>query len=208
MPLSILIVGLVTLAQGCVLLFNRTQRSRLAIELFSTFGFLAAAATLVSGLVSDQPEVWYGLLEDQPLFRLPRAVIFVAALLLGRGIVATEELPARRKHEVLFLLSVLVMICDLLLLSRQMTLSVILLVCGSWLALFLGGLAFRGRQEGEAVLKYWMQASLAMATGFGAITALAVVAGGVRYDAISLFLHTQPLYSLGALLVVFSLCLP
>lgn len=208
MPLSILVVGLATLAQGVALLFNRSPRSRTSIEFLSTLGFLAAIATLAVGLSADQSQIWFGLLEDQPLFRLPRAALFVAALLLGRGVVATEELPAKRKHEVLFLLSTLVMLCDLLLLSRQMTLSIILLVCGSWLSLFLGGLAFRGRGEGEAVLKYWIQASLVMAGGFGAATALAVVAGGVHYDVISSFLHAQSSYSLSALLVVSALCLP
>lgn len=208
MPVSILIVGLATLAQGIMLLFKRTPGSRKVIEFISAVGFLGAAASLVARLHDGNTDLYYGLLEMQPILRLPRAALFVAALLLGRGIVATNELPAKRKHEVLFLLSVLVMIADLLLLSRHMTLSVILLVVGSWLSIFLGGLAFRGRAEGEAVLKYWMQGSLGLVAGFGAVTVLAVMAGGVHYDVISAFLHAQPAYSLGALVGVFALCIP
>lgn len=208
MPLSILIVGIATLAQGMALLLQPKSKARSLIEIFSAIGFVGAAASLLSGHIHDDARVWFGLLEDQPILRFPRAALFVGALLVGRCVMATGELPSARKHEVLFLLSALVMIVDLLLLSQHMTLSVILLVSGSWLSLFLGGLAFRGRQEGEAVLKYWLQSSLAMSVGFGAVTALAVVAGGVHYDAIATFLQAQPQYSLGALLVVFALCLP
>ena len=208
LPMSVLIIGLSAAAQAIALIFARSDRTLRVIEWISAVGFFAAAVALMWAPSRAEAFTWFGLLEDQPLFRLPRAAFLLAAMLLGRAVVATGELPGRRKHEVLFLLSFLALTCDLLLLSRQFTLTVTLLVASSWLATFLGGLAFRGRSEGEALLKYWLHASLGMAIGFGAIVLLALLAGGVHYDTIATFLGQQEAYSSRALLVVFALCLP
>ncbi|MGL1166853.1 hypothetical protein ACSTKZ_25275, partial [Vibrio parahaemolyticus] len=69
----------------------------------------------------------------------------------------------------------------LLILSRHGALSVILLVLCTWVGLFLGGLAYRGRREGEAVLKFWIQASLTLTLGFGSILLLSLIAGGAHF---------------------------
>lgn len=208
MPLSVLILFSVAILQGALLFFARSPREQRAIEWLSALGFLSAAGSLLVDLGAQPIQYWGGLIEDQPLLRLPRAALLLSGLLLARSVVAARDLPGPRKPDVLFLLSLLALAGETLILSRHATLSVIMLVGISWLSLFLGGLAFSGRAEGEAVLKHWLQASVAMVTGFGAIVLLAVIAGGAHYETIAGFLKTQAFYSPQALVIVFALCAP
>jgi NADH:ubiquinone oxidoreductase subunit 2 (subunit N) len=207
MPISEFILGGAAVAQGLLLIVSYRMFSRRLIEFLSVAGFLSAAVAL---LVNQSGVQLFsaGMLEDQPLFRIPRAALFLASLLLSRSIVSTRELPEGRKPEVLFLLSSLVLLCDLLILSRHETLSCILLVVSSWVGIFLGGLAYRGRMEGEAVLKYWMQASLTLSVGFGAAVLLSLVAGGAHHEVLSAYLKTQDPYAPASLLVVACVFLP
>lgn len=207
MPYSEIILGGCALLQGLLLLGPGAKASRFSG--LSAFGFFAAALALVLTLVTRaEPMTWFALLEDQPLLRLPRAALFFAALLLGRSIVSTRQIPDGRKPEVLFLLTLLVLFCDLLTLSRHVLLSCILLLSISWLGIFLSGLAYRGRIEGEALLKFWVQASISVALGFGAVLILALISGGAHYDVIALQLKAQAPYSPQALLTILALCLP
>jgi len=208
MPVSEIIIGLTVLLQGMLLVIPRgNSRSRCA-ELLSVFGLGAAALALV--VAHDQPSLAlsFEMLDDQALFRIPRAALLLSSLLLSRIVAATRELPDGRKPEVLFLLTILALLCDLLILSQNVALSIILLVLGSWVGIFLGGLAYRGRSEGEAVLKYWIQASLSLTAGFGAIVLLAVVAGGAHFSVIGEYMRAQQAYSPQSLLVVAGLFLP
>ncbi|RZA05099.1 MAG: hypothetical protein EOP11_13590, partial [Proteobacteria bacterium] len=210
MPISIWILGFCILAQGALLAVPHGKKAYRFAEVIAGMGFLGAAISLVvlhfydGGLVP----LWTALLEDQPLFRLPRAALFLAALLLGRNVLATKQLPEGRKQEVLLLLTVLVFLSDLLILSRHALLTSVLLASISWLGIFLSGLAFRGRVEGEAVLKSWLQISLAVALGFGSVLVLALVSGGLHYEVIAAQMKTLPLYSPEALLTIAALCLP
>ncbi len=208
MLISEFIIGITALLQGLLLMVQWKKGARRGSELLAVLGLGAAAVILV--LTDAQPAEALSLemLEDLALFRLPRAALFLASLLLSRIVVATKELPEGRKPEVLFLVTILAFLCDLLILSRHGTLSCILLVLGSWVGIFLGGLAYRGRREGEAVLKFWMQASLSLTLGFGAIVLLSLVAGGAHFTVIGEYMKTQPAYSPQGLLVVASLFLP
>lgn len=208
MPISVVIISATALLQGLLLVLGRGPSTRRGAELLSLLGPAAAAIVLlfVQGHVLDG--VSFEMLDDQPLFRLPRAALLLASVLLSRIVVATKELPEGRKPEVLFLLSILALLCDLLILSRHGTLSCMLLVLGSWVGMFLGGLAYRGRREGEAVLKFWIQASISLAIGFGAIVLLSVVAGGAHFSVVGEYMRAQPAYSPQGLLIVISLLLP
>jgi NADH:ubiquinone oxidoreductase subunit 2 (subunit N) len=210
MPISEWILGVSLIAQAMLLAWPSSRRLARVSENLSLVGFLAAALALIAtqfeggGLDS----LFTNLIEDQPIFRLPRAAIFLAALLLGRNVLVTSELPAKRKQETLFLLTILSLFCDLLLLSRHALLSCALLASISWLGVFLAGLAYRGRKEGEAVLKSWLQVTLSIAVGFGSVLLLALVAGGLHYATISSELKNMAPYSPESLLTVLSLCLP
>jgi NADH:ubiquinone oxidoreductase subunit 2 (subunit N) len=203
-----LILGACALIQGLLLLWPERLFNRRLGETLSAAGFLASAIALLPPFDGGEPMMFFGLLEDQPLLRLPRAALLLAGLLLGRATLSTREIPEGRKREVLFLLSVLALLCDLLLLSRHALLSGVLLISLSWLGLFLSGLAYRGRSEGEAVLKFWVQASVLVACCFGSVLVLALVAGGVHYDLIGAQLKTLAAYSPDSLLLILSLCLP
>lgn len=204
-----IILGLCLLAQALLLLAPRRAQSLFFCELLGAAGFAAAGVSLlVMARSTGSTYVLGALLQDDPLFRLPRACLMLAAMLLGRGLVASQSIPAGRKPEVLFLLSTLVFFCDLLLLSRNALLSCILLVTMSWIAIFLSGLAFRGRVEGEALLKLWVQASLAAALGFGSVLLLALVAGGFHFDVIAAYLKVQAPFGTSSLLVILALSLP
>jgi NADH:ubiquinone oxidoreductase subunit 2 (subunit N) len=208
MPLSELIIGVTALLQGMLLVFPRTPSSRRGAELLSVLGLGAAALYLAATLKLPSLPLSFEMLEDQALFRAPRAALLLSAVLLSRVVASTRELPGSRKPEVLFLVTLLALLCDLLILSRHAALSVILLVLASWVGLFLGGLAYRGRREGEAVLKFWTQASLSLTVGFGAIVLLSLVAGGAHFTVIGEFVKAQAPYSPQALLVVAALFLP
>jgi len=210
MPISEWILGFCILAQAVLLALPHGQRAFRSAEALAGLGFLASAVAVVLFHFNDAglEPLYTALLEDQPIFRLPRAALFLAALALGRNLLATRELPTGRKQESLLLLTVLVFLCDLLILSRHALLSAVLLASISWLGIFLSGLAFRGRVEGEAVLKSWLQVSLAVALGFGSVLTLALVAGGLHYDVIAAQMKTLPLYSPEALLNIVALCLP
>jgi NADH:ubiquinone oxidoreductase subunit 2 (subunit N) len=209
MPLSDLILVGSAVLQGVLLMAPARGAALGSAAFLSAAGFLgAAAALLVFPASPGGVLVGFGMMEDQALLRLPRAALFLAGLLLGRSIVSTGELPAARKKEVLFLLSALAILCDMLVLSKHALLSCILLVLISWLGIFLSGLAFRGRLEGEAVLKFWVQASVAGALGVGSVLAIVLVSGGAAYEVIAGQMAQQPLYSPGVLFAVVALCLP
>lgn len=208
MPFSELIIGLTALLQGMLLVAPRGPSARRGAELLSVLGLGLAAIQLLASLGSPPVAFSFEMLEDQALFRMPRAALLLASVLLGRVVVSTRELPESRKPEVLFLFTVLAFLCDLLMLSRHGALSIILLVLSSWVGLFLGGLAYRGRREGEAVLKFWIQASLSLTVGFGAILLLSLVAGGAHFSVIGEYVRAQERYSPQSLLVVAGLFLP
>jgi NADH:ubiquinone oxidoreductase subunit 2 (subunit N) len=208
MPLSEIILGITALLQGLLLVLPRDSSARRATEIFSVFGLAIAAVQLLAWHDAPSTVLSFEMLEDQALFRIPRAALLLSSLLLGRVVVSTREIPQSRKPEVLFLITLLAFLCDLLILSRHGTLSVILLVLCSWVGLFLGGLAYRGRQEGEAVLKFWIQASLSLTIGFGAILILSLVAGGAHFSVIGSYFKSQAPYSPQSLLIVASLFLP
>lgn len=208
MPISEIIVGLTVLLQGILLVLPRGASARKGAEILSVLGLGAAAVVMVVFYAQPSAVLSFEMLEDEALFRIPRAALLLSSLLVSRIVAATRELPEGRKPEVLFLLSILAFLCDLLILSRHGTLSCILLVLASWVGLFLGGLAYRGRSEGEAVLKFWIQASLALALGFGAIVLLSLVAGGAHYNVVGEFMKAQAAYSPQGLLIVASLFLP
>ncbi len=208
MPISEWIVGLTALLQGMLLVLPRGASVRKGAEIFSTLGLTVAAIALVAPHGISSLPLSLAMLEDQILFRVPRAALLLSSLLLTRIVAATREIPDARKPEVLFLLTVLALLCDLLILSRHGTLSCLLLVLGTWVGMFLGGLAYRGRLEGEAVLKFWIQASLALTVGFGAIVLLSLVAGGAHFSVIGEYVKIQGAYSPQSLLVVAGLFLP
>lgn len=208
MPVSELLILLTALLQGVFLVGPRGPASRRGAELVSVLGLGAAAVFLLLSRGEAGMPVVFSMLQDEPLFRAPRAALLLASLLVGRLVAATAEIPGNRKPEVHFLVTILAFLCDLLILSRHGTLSCILLVMGTWVGIFLGGLAYRGRREGEAVLKFWTQASLALTFGFGAIVLLSLVAGGAHYGVIGEYVKTQPAFSPHALLVVAGLYLP
>jgi NADH:ubiquinone oxidoreductase subunit 2 (subunit N) len=208
MPFSELIIGVTALLQGMLLVLPRGPSARRSAELLSVIGLGLAAIHLLTSLGSPQAVFSFEMLEDLTLFRMPRAALLLASVLLGRVVISTRELPDSRKPEVLFLFTLLVFLCDLLILSRHVALSIILLILSSWVGLFLGGLAYRGRREGEAVLKFWIQASLSLTVGFGAILLLSLVAGGAHFSVIGEYVRAQERYSPQSLLVVASLFLP
>jgi NADH:ubiquinone oxidoreductase subunit 2 (subunit N) len=208
MPLPEIIIGITALLQGLLLVLPRESSARSWAELLSLLGLGLAAMHLVVSLGAPSGTLSFEMLEDQALFRAPRAALLLASLLLGRGIVSTGEIPQSRKPEVLFLVSLLAFLCDLLILSRHGALSVILLVLCTWVGLFLGGLAYRGRREGEAVLKFWIQASLTLTLGFGSILLLSLIAGGAHFSVIGEYMKSQAPYSAPTLLVVAALFLP
>lgn len=208
MPLPEIILGLTLLLQGLLLVLPRGPATRRGAELLSLVGLGAAALNLLATLGGQNAVLSFEMLEDQALFRAPRAALLLSSLLLGRGALSTRELPEARKPEVLFLVTLLAFLCDLLILSRHAALSVILLVLCTWVGLFLGGLAYRGRREGEAVLKFWIQASLSLTVGFGAILLLELVAGGANFITIGDAMRATTAYSPPALLIVAGLFLP
>ena len=176
--------------------------------LFRSLGFAAAALSLLASLGAPSLVLPFEMLEDQALFRVPRAALLLSGLLVGRSVVSTVDLPQIRKPEVLFLVTLLAFLCDLLILSRHAGLSVILLVMCSWVGIFLSGLAYRGRREGEAVLKFWMQASISLALGFGSILLLTLIAGGAHFSVIGEYVRSQAAFSPQNLMVVGGLFLP
>lgn len=208
MPLSEFIIGASALLQGMLLVAPRGAFSRKCTEMISVAGLAAAALFLLFSREAVSMPVAFAMLEDEALFRFPRAALLLAGVLLSRVVAVTREIQEGRKPEVLFLLTVLAFLCDLLILSRHGTLSCILLVLCTWIAHFLGGLAYRGRREGEAILKFWAQASLALTVGFGAIVLLSVVAGGAHFGVIGEYVKNQAPYSPQSLLVVAGLLLP
>jgi len=210
MPYSEMILGGCALIQALSLLLpGKSGFSRRAVEGLSAIGFLASAVALLVGPgASGGAFTWFGMLEDQPLFRLPRAALFLAGLLIGCSIISIRELPEGRKREVLFLLTLMALLCDLLLLSKHALLSCILLVTISWMGIFLSGLAYRGRVEGEAVLKFWLQISVTVAFGFGSVLVLALVSGGAHFDVIAEQMKAQAAYSPQTLLAILALFLP
>lgn len=209
MPAAEIILIFCALAQVFLLVFPRRDSVAPLVAALSAAGLGGAGLYLVfSSQYVTETLSWGPMLQDAPLFRLPRAALLFAALLIGRAFVATSEVPEGRKPEALFLLSVVALACDLLLLSRHALLSCILLVALSWLSIFLSGFAFRGRVEGEALLKFWAQASLAAAVGFGAVLLLALIAGGLHFDLIASFIKEQPIYAPTTWLLVVALALP
>ncbi len=183
-PVVILLVGMSL--QG-LLLFSRTHQLRfLSAEWISGLAFAGATISLLDLLRTPQGGIsLLSLLEDLPLLRLPRAALFVAAFLVARAIVSSRELPRERKPEVLFLLTITTIFCELLLLSQNILLSVFLLISISWIGAFFSGLAYRGRSEGEAMLKGWVQGSLVMSLGLGSVLVLIWISGGASYAAIA-----------------------
>ncbi len=179
-PLLILLSGL--FFQGLVLLIRGEKIRFFAIEWISAFIFAGSTFSTIwmaKNVSGDLPLL--NLLEDQPLLRLPRAALFLAAFVISRSIVSSNELPRKRKPEVLFLLSFVVLFCELLLLSQNVLLSCLLLISLSWMGNYLSGLAFRGREEGEALLKGWIQASLVTSFGLGSVLLLVWLSGGSSY---------------------------
>lgn len=208
MPLTEPLLLLTAALQGILLAGPRGAASRKGMELASALGLGASAILLLLARGDSAMPAMFSMLGDEALFRVPRAALLLAGVLLSRVVAATREIPEGRKPEVLFLLTVLSFLCDLLILSRHGTLSCILLVLCSWVGLFLGGLAYRGRREGEAVLKFWTQASLALTVGFGAVVLLSLVAGGAHYGVIGEYVKAQAPFSPESLLVVAGLFLP
>ncbi|HEY8280195.1 MAG TPA: hypothetical protein VIH99_11265 [Bdellovibrionota bacterium] len=208
MPLSELIVGFTIFLQGALLVVPRASVVRRGVEILALAGLGAAALKLAFSLGLPSGEHTFAMLDDQAIFRLPRAALIFSSLLLVRMASTTRELPEGRKPEVIFLITVLTFVCDLLILSRHGTLSMILLVLSTWTGFFLGGLAYRGRAEGEAVLKFWVQASVSLTLGFGAIVMISLVAGGAHLDIIAEYMKGQAAYSPRSLLVVIGLFLP
>jgi NADH:ubiquinone oxidoreductase subunit 2 (subunit N) len=202
------ILGLIALLQGLLLVIPGGKTTGRITELLSVFGLGGAAVFLAVFQQLPSGTFYFEMLEDQALFRIVRAAILLSAVLVSRIVAGTKELPEGRKTEVHFLVTILALICDLLILSRHATLSCILLALGSWMGFFLGGLAYRGREEGEAVLKHWIQASLALTLGLGAVVLLSLLAGGAFFSGIGEYMKAQPPYSPQGLLVVASLFLP
>jgi NADH:ubiquinone oxidoreductase subunit 2 (subunit N) len=180
-PVLILLAGL--FLQGLMLLFRGDRFRFLAVEGISAIIFAGSTFNIIwlAQRVSDALPL-LNLLEDQPLLRLPRAALFLAAFIVSRAIVSSRELPQKRKPEVLFLLSFVVLFCELLILSQNILLSCLLLISLSWIGNYLSGLAFRGRAEGEALLKGWIQASLVTSFGLGSVLLLIWISGGSSYS--------------------------
>lgn len=183
-PIAILLVGMSL--QG-LFLFSRLHALRFgAAEWISGSVFAGSAVSLLALIRGPQESIQIlSLLEDLPLLRLPRAALFIAAFLISRAIVSSKELPQERKPEVLFLLTFAVIFSELLLLSQNILLSVLLLISISWIGSFFSGLAYRGRSEGEAMLKGWVQGSLVMSLGLGSVLVLLWISGGAGYDAVA-----------------------
>lgn len=202
----VLIVSMVF--QGAIIFLPGRRRMFLSSELIFTVALMCSALAALGLFTFGNFLPNIAMLSDHSLFRLPRATLLLSAILLGRIVASTKELPANRKPEVLFLLTVIVLLCDVLLLSRHLTLSVLLLLMISWACIFLGGLSYRGRLEGEAILKFWLQASLGLVIGLGALVILTLVAGGVHYDQLAAFAKTMDQYSIQSLFLIHSLFLP
>ncbi len=183
-PIVILLLGISL--QGIFLLFRSETLRMRGIEWTSAAVFaLSTVSMVLMARQSAESLVLMNLLTDAPLLRLPRAALFLAAFLVSRAIVSSREIPQVRKPEVLFLLTFVVAFVELLLLSQSILLSVLLLISISWLTAFLSGLAFRGRKEGEAMLKGWVQSSLVTALGLGSVLVLLWISGGSSYSAVS-----------------------
>lgn len=205
-PETFLLVSLVL--QGFSLLMRRESKSAAFIHIiFGTSLFLCAISMAIKS-THTEPVLFLNMITDHSLFRLPRAAIFIACIMIGRIVANTKELPEGRKPEVLFLLTAVAIFASLLLQSQHLILSYILLCLLSWTGIFLGGLAYRGRLEGEAILKYWMQSSIGVVIGFGALVGLSLVAGSVKYEAIKAFVATTEAFSGPRIFVIFALYLP
>lgn len=194
--------------QGFLLLLPGGTRVRNISEFIYFLGLLLAGVVVLQFSSLEAPMISNAVLVDAPLFRLPRSCMLFAAVLIGRIVSSTKEIPHIRKQEVLFVLTMLALVCDGLLLSRHLMLTLLLIMVAAWTGVFLGGLAHRGRLEGEAVLKFWLQISLALVVGLGSLVAITLAAGGLRYDAIAELARSFPEYSVQSLFLILSLCLP
>lgn len=191
---------------GIALVFGRGGTMQKAREIFLGLGMLITAVLI---LVAGKPGgVSYGLLHYDALFLGPRAAIFLAACLFGRMIARTKQIQETRKPEALFLLAACALVCDLLLLSKSLALTYILIIVAAWIGAFLCGMSFRGAGEGEGLLKHWVQVSFATVLGMGGLVVVSVLAGGVQYENIATYVSTLPEYSPSRLFMVFVLYLP
>lgn len=191
---------------GLSLTLNRDAVTQKIREALFLVGMIAAAGFV---LFQELPEITRaGLIEEASLFRVPRAAIFLCACVLSRMLAGTKQIPQGRKPESMFLLASAALIGDLLLLSKNLALSYVLLVILSWLGSFLTGLAYRGAREGEALLKQWVQGSVAIVIGAGGLVVVSALAGGIQYDQIAAFVAGLPEYSLTRLFMIAALYLP
>jgi NADH:ubiquinone oxidoreductase subunit 2 (subunit N) len=176
-------------------------------EIILLFGMSAAAISAIF-VNKNIDTIQIGLLQLDSLYRFPRAILFLSTCVISRIVIGTKEIPNGRKPETLFLLASMTLLCDILLLSRNLALSYVLLFILSWLGAFLVGLAFRGANEGEALLKHWFQNSIGLILGAGALVIISSMAGGVDYSHIAIYLSNLAEYSPTRLFVIFILYLP
>lgn len=197
------------LLQFVVLLLPPSRWAALFVEALSFLGLGAAALFAVySFYYLGEAALWFGVLEDQAILRLPRAAIFLAALVTARSVAGSLQLPQLRKSQVQLLLTLTILLCDILLLSRHVLLSCFVLVSLSWVGIFLVGLAFRGRIEGEGVLKHWSQASLLVGISFGSILVLALYVGGLQFERVADHIQSLPANSPESLFLALALFSP
>lgn len=145
-------------------------------------GLIAAAAAVFL----ERPAM-AGVLAATELYRPARAALALFALVPLRNIFSSDAIPESRRTEasIFFLLSVL---CgSLLLLSQNYLITFLLLVTQGLLGIFLVGLPFRHRGEGEAQLKGFYLWLLILLLGAAAILAIAVCTRGLDYAAIRKF---------------------
>lgn len=181
MPLPI---PTLVLFSGLVVLFLLLVVGRPSLVKWGSAGALfflvTAAAFIGASLWLSAPEqLYFKVLVDRPYLRLPRLAFLLSTLLIFRAFMGTMAVPLERLGQAAFLVLVVTFLGDVLLLSNHFLMSYLVLSSISLVSALMVGISFRGRLEGESVLKNWNQVAFFVPMGLFSCLLITLLAGGM-----------------------------
>jgi NADH:ubiquinone oxidoreductase subunit 2 (subunit N) len=169
-----------------LLIFSDKRGQKLQQAIFFAAMILALSASFAQ-MIGLLP-----IISPYPNFLLPKALAafpLAAALLcfvvLAIWVLQSTQIHSGRRSETLLLFSFLSLLLGLLFSSEHVLASFLLLLAIAWTGLFLTGLSFSGRLEGEGLVKFWAQLGFGLGAGLSLFALVIFLSGGGSWSQIS-----------------------
>lgn len=176
-------------------------------NLFIPVTYIGYAIALILGGVfwrAETNNLFYGSLRNEALFQPTRLLFILVGLVLIRMLLVSKEIADARKKEITILFTANALLGCGLILSQSLLLSFMLLSATGLLSSMLVGISFYNRAEFEGAQKNWSFVIAAICFGFGALSVLAMIAGGLDYQSLRvMFAQDNGAYDFAAI----TLCL-